>query len=62
MLLKSYFAIYIDILILCIGAYMAFVEGPNLTDEDLVREGQFSQIIGYIYLVIGVIGILIYMI
>lgn len=58
-LLKGYFTIYIDILILAIGLYMAFVQGPNLTDEKMEREGRFSQIIGYIYLVIGIIGVFI---
>lgn len=57
--LKDLFTIDIDLLILAIGAYMAFVQSPNLAEESMVREGRFLQIIGYVYLVVGIIGILI---
>lgn len=60
MWLKECFTIYVDLLILAIGAYMAFVQSPNLTEENMVREGQFLKIIGYIYLGIGILGILIW--
>lgn len=59
LLLKSYFTIYVDILMLIIGWYMAFVQSSNLISDKLEREGRFSRTIGYVYLVIGVIGILI---
>lgn len=58
--LKDLFTIDIDLLILAIGLYMAFVQSPNLSEENMIREGRFLQIIGYTYLIIGVIGILIY--
>lgn len=57
--LKGYFTIYIDVLMLAIGMYMAFVQGPNLTDEKLDREGRFSKTVGYVYLVLGMIGVFI---
>ena len=60
MWLKDYFTIYVDLLVLAIGAYMAFVQSPNLTEENMVREGQFLKVIGYIYLGVGILGILIY--
>ncbi|MEE1073715.1 MAG: CLC_0170 family protein [Cellulosilyticum sp.] len=59
MWIKEYFTIYVDLLILAIGAYMAFIGGPDLAKEDMVREGQFLKVAGYAYLIIGVLGILI---
>ncbi|MBE6023972.1 MAG: hypothetical protein E7231_12265 [Cellulosilyticum sp.] len=60
LLLKTYFTIDIDLLILVIGAYMAFVQSSNLAQEKMKREGRFLQVIGYGYLVVGVVGILIW--
>lgn len=58
--LKEYFSIYIDLLMLAIGAYMAFVQSNNLVAEKhFDREGRFCRIVGYIYIVIGVGGIVI---
>ena len=58
--LKEYFSIYMDLLILAIGAYMAWVQSSNLLSEDgFTREGRFSKIVGYIYIAIGIVGIII---
>ena len=59
MWIKEYFTIYVDLLILAIGAYMTFIGGPDLAKEDMVREGQFLKVAGYAYLISGVLGILI---
>ena len=58
--LKEYFSIYIDLLMLAIGAYMAWVQSNNLVKEEhFEREGRFSKIVGYIYIIIGIGGIII---
>lgn len=57
--LKDYFNIYIDLLMLAIGMYTAFVQGGNLIDDKMEREGRFSTIVGYVYLVLGGIGVLV---
>lgn len=58
--LKEYFSIYIDFIMLAIGAYMAWVQSNNLkSEEEFQREGRFSQIVGYIYIIIGIGGIII---
>lgn len=55
--LKDFFRVDVDLLILAIGAYMAFVQGKNLTLEQMEREGKLTRFIGYFYLVIGIVGI-----
>ena len=57
--IKHYFSIYVTLLILVIGLYMAFVQSSNLISQDLEREGQVSRVVGYVYLVIGVYGLII---
>ena len=57
--IKDYFTIYVTLLILAIGLYMAFVQSPNFISQHLIREGQFSRVVGYVYLVIGVCGLII---
>lgn len=57
--IKHYFSIYVTLLILVIGLYMAFVQSSNLISQDLEREGQVSRVVGYVYLVIGVCGLII---
>lgn len=58
--LKEYFSIYIDFIMLAIGAYMAWVQSNNLkSEEGFEREGRFSQTVGYIYIIIGIGGIII---
>lgn len=59
--IKNYFSIYVTLLILVIGLYMAFVQSSNLISQDLRREGQVSRVVGYVYLVIGVCGLIICM-
>lgn len=58
--LKEYFSIYIGLLMFAIGAYMALVQSNNLvTEEHFDREGRFCKVVGYIYMVIGIGGIII---
>ena len=58
--LKEYFSIYIDLLMLAVGVYMAFVQSVNLTkDEEFIREGRFCKVVGYFYIVMGIGGIII---
>lgn len=59
--INEYFTIYVVLLILAIGYYMAFVQGPNLRQENMPREGQFLQTTGYAYLIIGIFGLFIYL-
>lgn len=59
--IRSYFTIYIDLLMLAIGVYMAFIQSVNLEEEKMEREGRFSKTVGYIYLVLGGLGLLIFM-
>jgi len=58
--IKEYFSLYIDFLMLAIGAYMTVVQSNNLAkEEELKREGRFSKVVGYIYIIIGIGGIII---
>ena len=57
--IKDYFTIYVTLLILAIGLYMAFVQSPNFISQHLISEGRFSRVVGYVYLVIGVCGLII---
>ncbi len=58
--LKEIFSIYIDLLMLLSGAYMAFIQSNNLvTDESLEREGRFCKVAGYFYIALGIAGIII---
>lgn len=61
--LKEYFSIYIDLLMLFIGIYMAFIQSDNLVkNESLEREGRFCKIVGYFYIAVGIGGIIIAMV
>lgn len=58
--MSSIFSVYIDIVMLCIGLYMAFVQGNNLIEvEHMQREAEVVKIIGWIYIVISIIGFVI---
>lgn len=57
MWLKSYFTVYVTLLILAIGVYMAFIQSSNFIKEKMINEGRFSKTIGYIYIVIGLVGL-----
>lgn len=60
--LKEYFSIYINLVMLAIGFYMAFVQSINLLkDQHFLREGQFCKIVGYTYIAVGVFGVAIMM-
>lgn len=54
---NNVFSIYIDIVMLCIGLYMALVQGRNLVQVDhMNKEGRFTQVIGWIYIAVAIIG------
>ena len=58
--LSGIFSVYIDTVMLAIGLYMAFIQGNNLIQVDhMNREGRFSKIIGWIYIIVGLIGFVI---
>lgn len=57
MWLKSYFTIYVALLILAIGIYMTFIQSNDFIKEKMMREGRFSKTIGYIYIVVGLVGL-----
>lgn len=59
----SIFSIYIDVIMLCIGLYMTFVQGENLIKiEHMPREAKVVKGIGWIYIVISIIGFIIFVI
>lgn len=61
--IKEYFSIYIDLLMLLIGLYMAFIQSNNLVEsESLEREGRFCKVVGYFYIVLGIVGIILTMV
>lgn len=58
--LSGVFSIYIDIIMLAIGLYMVFIQGNNLIRVDhMNREGRFSKIVGWIYIIVGLLGFVI---
>lgn len=38
---------------------MAFIQSGSLVDEKMEREGQFLKILGYVYIGVGIAGVLI---
>ncbi len=55
--LRGIFSIYINIVMLCIGLYMAFVQSKNLIQVDhMDREGRFSRLLGWFYIFVGLFG------
>ena len=60
--LSRIFTIYIDIVMLGIGIYMLFVQRRDLISiKELKREGLVLKVIGSFYIVLGIIGIIIYL-
>lgn len=58
--LGGIFSVYIDSIMLAIGLYMAFVQGNNLIQVDhMDREGRFSKIVGWVYIIVGLLGFVI---
>lgn len=58
--LSGIFSVYIDTVMLAIGLYMVFIQGNNLIQVDhMNREGRFSKVIGWIYIIVGLIGFVI---
>lgn len=59
--ISNVFSIYIDIVMLCIGLYMAFVQSTNLIQvEHMAREARVVKVIGWIYIVSAIIGFIIF--
>lgn len=57
---SNMFSIYIDVVMLCIGLYMTFVQSKNLIQIDhMNKEGQFVKIIGWFYIVMSLVGFVI---
>lgn len=57
---SNMFSIYIDVVMLCIGLYMTFVQSKNLIQIDhMNKEGQFVKIIGWLYIVMSLVGFVI---
>ena len=60
--LSRIFTIYIDIVMLGIGIYMLFVQRRDLISiKELEREGLVLKVVGSFYIVLGIIGIIIYL-
>lgn len=58
--ISNIFSVYINIVMLCIGLYMAFVQGRNLLEvEHMEREASVVRVIGWIYIVVSIIGFII---
>lgn len=58
--LSGLFSVYIDSIMLAIGLYMAFVQSNNLIRVDhMDREGRFSKVMGWIYIIVGILGFII---
>lgn len=58
---ERYFSAYFIVLIILVGLYLLFVQGPHLSGiNHLNREGKLLRGIGTLYIVIGVIGILLW--
>lgn len=55
--INNIFSIYIDIVMLYIGLYMALVQGRNLIKVNhMNREGRFSQVVGWVYIGVAIVG------
>ncbi len=58
--LSGLFSVYIDSIMLVIGLYMVFVQSNNLIRVDhMDREGRFSKVVGWIYIIVGILGFII---
>lgn len=58
--IRNMFSVYIVIVMLAIGLYMAFVQSSYLTHVDrMEREGAYTKGIGYFYIVLALIGFVI---
>ena len=58
--LSGLFSVYIDSIMLVIGLYMAFVQSSNLIRVNhMDREGRFSKVVGWIYIIVGILGFII---
>ncbi len=61
--LQQVFSIYSVVVLLGIGIYMGFVQSQTLSKENyLERETVFSKWVGYFYIVVGIIGGIIWLI
>ena len=58
--INNIFSVYIDVVMLCIGLYMAFVQGTNLIQvEHMERESRIVKVMGWIYIVVSIIRFII---
>lgn len=57
--LQEMISIYIVVVMLGIGFYMGFLQKQTFWQvEHLKREAKFSQVVGYIYIAIGICSII----
>lgn len=61
-LLENIVSIYIVVVMLFIGIYMAFLQSKYLNTVDhLERESRFTKVVGYGYMILAVIAFIIYL-
>lgn len=61
--LREYLSPYVSVLITVIGIYMLMVQGPNLRgNQHLLREGQFCKLVGRVYIGLGIVSLLIWIV
>lgn len=57
------FSIYIDIVMLCIGLYMVFVQSSNLLEvTKFERESDVVKVLGWGYIIVSIIGFVLFVI
>lgn len=60
--LENMISIYIVIMMLIIGIYMALLQGKYFeTVDHLKKEAKFSKVVGYMYIVLAVIAFIFYL-
>lgn len=60
--LESMISIYIVIVMLGVGVYMAFLQSKYLNTVDhLEREAKFTKVVGYIYIALSIGAFIIYL-
>ncbi|WP_069999334.1 CLC_0170 family protein [Cellulosilyticum sp. I15G10I2] len=59
-MLRDMFSIYIVVVMMGIGAYMVFIQSRDLIHVvKLKREGSFAKIVGWFYIAVSIIGVVI---
>ena len=60
--LSRIFTIYIDVLMIVIGVYMMFIQRRDLINiEELKKEAIILKVLGVFYIVLGIVGLGIYL-